>query len=380
MGTSNKIAIAYVVKTYLNITETFIYEPLRNLRRFRAIILTEGTKNLAQFPFPRIYSHSDLKPIEIISEYFLTPFTGSPSYGRAIRRDNIKLLHAHFAWEGIRMLKLKKKYGLPLITSFYGIDVYKFTRDPIFMMQLRRLFRDGDLFLTFSEHMRKHVVSLGCPEDKVITHHGGADFNRFTFSARDLRPGQNFNILMVGRFVEKKGFEYGIKAFSGVSRKYPTARLNIIGSGPLKERIENLVDELGIKDKVHLLGEKSHSEYIKELYDNHLMMAPSVAATSGDEEGGINTVIIEAFATGMPVIATDHSGSELVFEGKTGYLARERDADDLAQKLDMILGSTGSIEVLGRNARKLVEDEFDMIKQTRKLEAIYGKLIDKYGK
>jgi colanic acid/amylovoran biosynthesis glycosyltransferase len=368
------------VKKYLNRTETFIYEPLRNIRDFNVIILTETVRNRSDFPHEKIYSISDLPGKNPWLELQLKQLGRPPLFEKAIKNHDVKLIHAHFAFEGIQMLHLKKKFNLPLVTSFYGIDLYQFISNPIYRRQLKRLFKTGDLFLSFSEQMRQQAIRLGCPENKVLTHHGGADFSKFTFSPRGLNDGGNIDILMVGRFVEKKGFKIGIKAFSIIEKTYPNARLNIIGDGPMKDEIENLISSLNLKGKVNLLGAKSHSEYIRNLESSHILLAPSIAARSGDEEGGINTVVIEAFATGLPVIATMHAGSELVFDGKTGYVVKDGDEKDLADKIRIFLSNPESWPSLGENARKLVEEEFDMIEQTRKLEGIYKELIDKYDK
>jgi len=360
--------IAFIIRRYLNITETFIYEPLRNMKDHKVIVITESAKNLNIFPHSNICSLSD--SVE----------RGPVFYRNALLQNHIRLIHAHFAWEGIRMTGLKKKLNLPLITGIYGKDVYEHTKDPFYRWRLRRLFKHGDLFLTFSEKMRERIIRLGCPANKAVTHHGGADFRKFTFSQRSISPGQRINLLMVGRFVEKKGFEYGIRAFSEIEKIHPAAHLNIIGSGAMQEDIERLIFNLGLGKKISLLGSKNHDDYIKELSNSHLLIAPSVAAKSGDEEGGINTVVIEAFATGLPVVATIHAGSELVFDNKTGFLAEEANVKDLADKIDRVLSSPELLPKLGQNARKLVESDFDMLKQTGRLEAIYKELIKSYAK
>ena len=371
--------IACAVKRYLNRTETFIYTQIRNLSAFQAVVLTGELRNLGEFPHEKIFSLSSLSPISQLLEKIMSPFGGSGYFRKIIREEGVSLIHAHFSWEGISMLPLKRRVGLPMITSFYGRDVYLFNKDLVFRWRLKDLFKGGDLFLTFSDRMRTHVIGLGCPQEKIRTHHGGVDPGKFDLKLRKILPGENINILIVGRLVEKKGIEYGIKAFSMISGRYPAAMLNIIGDGPLEGELNALISALGLTGRVRLFGAKSHSDYIVELKRAHIMLSPSVAARSGDEEGGINTTVIEALATGLPVIATEHSGSELVFDGRTGYIVKERDEKDLAAKMGLLLSSPGKMIVFGEAGRKLIEDDFDIVKQTKKLEAIYKELIDKYG-
>ena len=366
--------IAFAVKIYLNQTETFIYEPLKTFSSYEVIILTEKKKNLDQFPHPHVYSFSDLPPWQRFRLGRLGYFK------KMIQEHKPKLIHAHFGWEGTFLLPLKKHFDLPLITSFYGLDVYILPKSPLVRWQLRRLFAEGDLFLTYSEKMKKDVIALGCDESKVRAHHGGVDFNKFKFSPRKPGAAGEFRILMVGRFVEKKGIDIGIKAFARSFAKHRQLRLNIIGSGALGKKYQRLIEELGLSKYISLLGPKTYSEYIAEIESSHLLLAPSVAARNGDEEGGINATVIEALATGLPGIATLHSGSELVVSDKTGFMVPEKDVAKLSQKIDQLVEQPSLLEKFGRAGRVLIEQKFDIIKQTQKLENTYKETIQNHAK
>ena len=367
--------IAFAVKRYLNQTETFIYEPLKKLSSFEAIILTEEKKNLEQFPFPHVFSISDLPPWQRFRENISSQLGHFKYFKEIIEKYSPKLIHAHFGWEGIFMLPLKREFDLPLITSFYGMDVYMHPKNPIVRWQLKRLFEQGDLFLTYSEKMRKDVIALGCDENKIRAHHGGVDFNKFKFIPRKIGRNDEIRILLVGRFVEKKGIDIGIKAAAESLKKHPRLRLNIIGDGPLMEKYKKLIDRLGLGKNVALLGSKTYPEYIVEIERSHFLIAPSVVARNGDEEGGINATVIEAMATGLPCIATFHSGSELVFSGKTGFIVPEKDVFALSRKIDHLIENPHLLEEFGRAGRALIEQKFDIIKQTSKLEDIYRETI-----
>jgi colanic acid/amylovoran biosynthesis glycosyltransferase len=371
-------SIAYMMGTYLPYSETFIYEPLRLIKDHRMIVVSERTKHRDDFPHKWIYSMSSLPRSLQIAEKIANLFGKFWFFKRVLIKENVKLIHAHFATEGILLLPLKRKLDLPMVTSFYGLDVYKFIKDPFFMMRLRKLFRDGDLFLTFSEKMRQHVISLGCPSKKVRTHHGGADFSKFPYKQRE--ASGKINILLVGRFVEKKGIAYAIKSMPLILAEAPNTVLSVIGDGPLRQEFEGLIKDLKLENNINLLGAKAHKEYIDELYSSHIMISPSVSTKSGDDEGGINTTVIEAMASGMPVIATEHSGSELVFDAKTGYTVPEKNPEELAKTVVFLIKNRSSWSSITKEARSLIEDQFDIVEQTRKLEMIYGELISGYTK
>jgi colanic acid/amylovoran biosynthesis glycosyltransferase len=367
--------IAYSIKKYLNTTETFIYEPLKNIRNFQVIILTETKRNLQNFPHPAVYSTSDLSRFEQIEEGVLNLFGRSPYFEQTLRKKKAKLIHAHFAWEGFKMMHVKRRLGLPLITSFYGVDIFKHTRNPLYRMQLSRLFEAGDLFLAITDNMRRFLIErLDGPAEKIITHYGGADLRKFPFSIR--KPSNEISIIMCGRLIEKKGFEYGIRAFARAFREHSNIKMKIIGTGPLWKKLEELIGSLSLKNEIRLLGSKNYTDYIKELGKSNILLAPSIESADGDREG-LPTVLYEALSMGIPTVATRYSGiPELIKDGANGFLVEEKNIDELTGKLITLIENKDLWQKFGTAGRGEIEENFDMIKQTKKLEGYYQKLID----
>lgn len=367
--------IAFALKRYLNLTETFIYAQLKSLSSFEAVVLADEVRNLEKFPHPKVFSISDLPPLGQLIEKITDPFGGFKYFKKVIKEEGVSLIHAHFGWEGIFMLPLKRRLGLPLVTSFYGIDVYKMTRNPIYAAQQRKLFKEGDLFIACSEQMRKDLVGMGCPEEKSRTYYLGVDLSKLKYKRRSVNAGEPLQVLMCGRFIEKKGFIYGLRAFHQVLGEHGSIKLKIIGSGPKEEEIKEYIKKHSLENSVSLLGNRTYNEYIDELYRSHVMMSPSITAGSGDQEG-LPMVLIEAQATGMPVIATNYAGiPELIDDGVNGYLAREKSIDDLAGALNKMLDHPELVEKFGGAGRSRVEERFDLLKQVRKLESKYKELI-----
>ena len=136
--------------------------------------------------------------------------------------------------------------------------------------------------------------------------------------------------LAVGRFVEKKGFEYFIRAMALVGDRSPI-RGAIIGDGPLRPSLESLARDLGVIDRIDFLGWRTHDEVSELMHQADLLVAPSVIAADGDMEG-MPLVIAEAMSTGLPVLGTRHSGiPEAVRHGENGIVVEERDAEALAE-------------------------------------------------
>jgi len=148
-----------------------------------------------------------------------------------------------------------------------------------------------------------------------------------------------------------------------------------MGDGIKRPQIEALIDKLGIKDNVFLLGFQPYSVLMEEMKNCHIFMLPSVTAADGDTEGQ-GTVFLQAQAVGVPVLSTFHNGiPEGVINGKTGYLVEERNSDALSEKLNLLLENPDSWEVMGKAGRENVEENFEVKKQTVKLEKIYADLI-----
>ncbi|MGR3293018.1 MAG: glycosyltransferase, partial [Candidatus Scalindua sp.] len=109
---------------------------------------------------------------------------------------------------------------------------------------------------------------------------------------------------------------------------------------------------------------------------SHIFLSPSVTAADGDTEGGSPVGITEAQATGMPVVATYHADiPEVVLDGKTGYLSPERDVEALAQNLEKLVSNSERWGEFGYNARRHIEEEYNVRTQIRKLEDIYHSAV-----
>ena len=161
------------------------------------------------------------------------------------------------------------------------------------------LWEKVDLVLPISEHWQRRILRLGCPPQKVEVHHMGVDTARLTFRPR-VGDGGPMKLLSVARLVEKKGLGDAIAAVAALRDDGVPVRYRIVGDGPLRERLEGQVAELDLSDVVEMLGSKTQDEVHELLDDAHVLLAPSVTAENGDQEG-IPVSIMEAMARGLPV-------------------------------------------------------------------------------
>lgn len=344
---------------YLPRSETFIYEQLIGHTQVKPIILTRKTQNLHLFPFEPINQRES--------------FIGLPHW---IKQQQIRCLHARFGPAGLELLPIAKKTHLPLITSFHGFDATKWVQTyPAYRRALKKLFHFGAAFTVVSKRMYNRLIQLGCPAKKVHLIRSGIDLRKFPMLPLPPVEQEAFRLVSVGRLTPKKGMDTLIRAFARVRKRYPKATLTIVGDGEEKIRLLRLIEELGLGKIVTMKGALSHQEVQKELANAHLFTIACQTAKDGNQEG-IPNVLMEAMATGRPVVSTRHAGiPELITHRVSGYLAAEKQPVQLAKMLEHALASTSDWPELIANARRKVEDKHDICKQRVKLENLYLRVI-----
>jgi len=276
--------------------------------------------------------------------------------------------------EGVYALPIKTSFNLPLVTSFRGYDLYlEPGRSPGVYDEL---FEEGDLFLFRSTSMLEDALKLGCPKKKCRVQHSGIDTKKIPFKERDqLKEDEPIKLLFVGRFVEKKAPLLAVEVFTRLCEVYGNLEFTMIGDGSLFKETKGMVKKCGLEGKVHLPGFVPYADVVCEMLSSHIFFMPFQTASDGDKEGIPNS-LKEASATGMPVVSTFHSGiTEAVIDGKTGLLAPEGDIDGLVEKLSHLIDNPDLWNDLGQAGHKLMEEEFDIRKETQKLERFYEELI-----
>jgi len=173
------------------------------------------------------------------------------------------------------------------------------------------------------------------------------------------------------RLVPKKGLRTTLAAFRMVAEKFPHARLTLAGDGPMREELESLVAQWGLKDRVQFPGFLSQADLRKLTYQAHLFLHPSETPADGNREGVPNSML-EAMASGLPVLATRHGGiPEAVTHGESGWLVAEGDAASLAQGALEIMQQPRLYESMARAASATVMKKFERVRQTAVLESFY---------
>ncbi len=361
------------------ISEPFIAGQAQHLRRYRPLYV--GRKRFGLPP-----DGASSLALEDLYKRWKLPRIGwqmltgdAQPYLRLLGRRRPSLIHAHFGIEGVSALGLAMQLEIPLVTTFHGFDATLKTHAMLgspawfrYPLLRRKLAREGNLFLCASSFIRQKLLETGFPESRTHTHYIGVD-------CQTIRPRADFEetplILHVARLVEVKGTRYLLRAFATVARKYDRVQLLIIGDGPLRRQLHALTASLGMRDRVEFLGAVPHVAVLSWMRKAAMLVLPGIRTATGREEG-LGMVLLEAAATGLPIVGSRVGGiPECMLEGKTGFLVPERDEDALARRMAELLEDPVRRHRMGAAGRALVEDRFDIDRQTAVLENYYDSLI-----
>ncbi|MEO1394474.1 MAG: glycosyltransferase [Cyanobacteria bacterium J06634_5] len=301
--------------------------------------------------------------------YDVIPFLG--------KHADYDIIQCHFGLLGRKGMRLRQLGALQgsLITVFHGVDV---SQNVTLLGQdlYNELFAAGDYFLPISYHWKRRLVALGCDEKKIAVHYMGTDYQSSDFISRHVDSDGCFRLLSIARLAEKKGLEYGIRAVASLLRQGLQIKYSIIGAGELQASLEALILQLKAEDAIKLVGPKDTTEVKATLRKSHCLLAPSVTAQDGNQEG-IPVVLMEAMAMGIPVVSTYHSGiPELVEDGASGFLVPERDEQALAEKLAHMVAHPDGWADMGTAGRRKIEQQHNITQLNNRLVEIYEQLLD----
>src|SRR5207302_5047206 len=180
---------------------------------------------------------------------------------------------------------------------------------------------------------RDRLVTLGCPPEKIRINRTGIPLEDFPFKPRVTPVDGAWHFAQACRLIPKKGLRTALRAFALFNKRFPASRFVIAGEGPMQKEIDQLARELGISSAVELRGFLDQKNLCALYESSHLFVHPSELTADQNQEGIPNSML-EAMATGLPVLATLHGGiPEAVENGKTGLLVPERSHEALFQAM-----------------------------------------------
>lgn len=277
-----------------------------------------------------------------------------------IQKKGIDRLHAHFATAATSVARLAAKFaGIPFTFTAHAKDIFHEDVNP---EHFQRMLDAAAGVVTVSDfNVERLTERYEAPADKIRRIYNGLDLKRFPYS--DPEPYQN-RIVAVGRLIEKKGFEYLIDACRILKQNGLNFDCQIIGNGPLEEVLRAQIDNLDLNEEMALLGPRSQGEIIEHVQNAAVFAAPCVVGEDGNRDG-LPTVLLEAMALGTACVSTDVTGiPEVIQNEETGLLFSQNDPQALASSIARLFGDFSLRSRVAQNARRLIEEEFDIHSNT----------------
>ena len=371
----------------LPISETFIKEQVGAYRRWRGVLIgRRSTPGLDLDELDvRLLRASRWRAADRISWCAMRLTGRAPArFADGLRDEAASLLHAHFGPDGVEAWPLARALDVPMVVTLHGYDI-----------NIRREFWEGGgwgrqfrdyprrllalaaaprvRFVAVSRAIRRQAIAFGISADKIDVRHIGVNLRRFAPSRVPIaeRPP---NVLFVGRLVEKKGCAHLVRAMAAVRVGAPAATLTIIGDGDERVRLQRLAADLGLQAR--FLGAQPAAVVARELEQARVLCLPSVAAVNGDAEG-FGQVLLEAQASGVPVVTSARGGAEEgVRHGVTGFAFAEGDERALAEWLTRILVDDDLAATMSAAAARFVAERFDLDRCTETLEMLYDDIVN----
>jgi colanic acid/amylovoran biosynthesis glycosyltransferase len=290
-----------------------------------------------------------------------------------LQENRVDAVLAEFGDTGVYLMEACRSTDLPLVVRFGGMDAYcELPKWHVLRQLYPSLFKVSAAIIAVSHDMERQLERLGAPTEKLHYCPSGANTSVFYGAMPSSAPPV---FVAVGRLVYKKAPYLTLMAFSKVLRACPEAKLVIIGTGYLMEVCQRLAKALQVDHAVGFMGGCSHEQVAAWMRAARCFVQHSVRAADGDSEGTPNSVI-EAAATGLPIVATRHAGiPDVVVHGQTGFLVDEGDVDGMAGNMLRLALEPGTAAQLGDRARKRANAEFTLEKSICRLWEIISAAI-----
>lgn len=402
------LRVAYVVKTYPRLSETFILNEILALEARGVEVTILALKRPADARFhgklaevrgdvlyaPEVRSNAMLEFLaarlpelegrdEILSGLFwmalrqqdreaLETLPAAVAFLRVLRQRGIQHLHAHFATSATSLARqLAQLSGLTYSFTAHAKDIF---HESVKLPVLRRKAEQAAFVVAVSDFsaafLRERLGPLAATRVRRL--YNGLDLGEFPRTIHEAHdPAEVPTILSIGRLVPKKGFPTLIEAAALLRDSGRPFRLVIAGDGEQRRELEELIRLRQLEAQVMLLGALSHGDVRDWMARASLFVLAAQVAEDGNRDG-LPVVLVEAMASGVPVVSTPVVGiPEAVIDGVTGRLVPEKDPAALAARLAELLDDAPTAEALARAARRHVEEHFDGARSAATLEAAY---------
>jgi colanic acid/amylovoran biosynthesis glycosyltransferase len=380
--------IMHLFGTYLPMTENWCYRLIKHLPDSHLYIVAEKSDNEGLFVLSN-------------SLYLVMPTAEWPMAPHPFIKNGVKLvcmflrklwmrfvahfarkssiMHAHFSYMGWNYLHLAEVTKTPMVVSYYGYDYeYLPKSDPVWSERYAKMFGMVAMFITEGGIGRSKLIAMGCPKEKVKVVHLGVETSLIPFYKR-IKNTSELRLVQVATFTGKKGHDLTVKAFIIAASRCPGITLTLVGKDPegVRAPLQQTIREAGLDSQVEFIDGIDFTKLHHFLKPFQLFIHPSKYGKNDDSEGGAPVVLLDAQATGLPVLSTEHCDiPEEVIHGETGRLVSEGDVDGLVAEIEMFYEMNQTeYTTYCENARRHMEKNYDSVECGRQLKEVYEGIL-----
>jgi len=381
--------VLHSLDVYLGMSENWIYPQITSVPGTETRVICGAVANLGDFPIEdfRLRNQNASWASKNESSRLVSALLRRSGISNAITTQWIcrwspEVIHSHFGPRGWSDLRLKRRSGARLVTSFYGYDAWSIPETgPIWRQRYAELFEHCDLILVEGPIMQRKLVALGCPPEKVRIVRIGVDVAGLAFRERSFWG--ELRVAMVGRYVEKKGLVDGMRACAIARKNGVNLRLTIVGDAhaddvkgqAIKRTLLEIAQQPELSGYVHFAGFLPLTATRALLSEQDVLLCPSKQGSDGNAEGGSPVVLTEAMAMGLLCIGTRHCDiPELIHDNETGFLCHEGDVFGLAESLNRPAEYRAGVVDMTIAGRRHIEKSFNLAVQLEGISENYRSL------
>jgi len=277
---------------------------------------------------------------------------------KLMENNKYNLINTHFAIPtGPLGVNLSKEFKIPNILSIHGGDIYDPTkklsphRNFVLRRKVKKILDNSDIVVAQSSNTKNNAISYYSPNKdiKIIPlAYESLSFKKASRKNLNLQNNKKY-IIGVGRLVKRKGFDFAINTLSKLPKEF---ELLIVGDGPEKDNLLSLAKNLGIMNRVHLLGQLNEEKKFQYLSNSDLFFLSSI-------HEGFGIVLQEAMQVGIPIVSTNNGGQkDLLNNGENGYLINYGNIEEASNKIQEVVNKNMKSKLTNNFNPKIVAKEY----------------------
>ena len=382
---NNKPKILFVHEGFGKLSEVFLHRINISLQNFDVSLMAGEYINHEFFPFDQkkvyIWTYKDVQLYQKIIPYINRKINAKGRQSglyeviiSQINKSDVDLVCFQFANIAVKMGKDIGKIKKKMCLIHHGTDLNIAVENKEYRLRLKEVWKKVDKIIFVSHFLKDVGVSLGCPESKAIVNYLGVP--DISENHKKTINDDIFRFISVARMVPVKNHINLVRAFSELLKHTSKkVELILIGTGELENEVRNEVFSLGLENQVRLLGGLSNDKVLPHIANADAFVLISkvyMLKAKMRQEEALGLVLLEAAKFSLPLIGSTTGGiPEVVKDGINGYLVNPLDIHEISSAMLKMIEDPIKTQQMGKKAKELVEEQFSMEQQIKKLEKIF---------